>query len=270
VLSTGVKMAGLFDKQAKEYLKYRPTYPASWFSELASLTANHQLAWDVGAGNGQASVSIAEHYDRVIATDISKQQLELARKHPKVTYVLTPPVMTDEELTSIVGEGGSVDLVTVATAVHWFDLETFYSQVKRVLRKPGGVIAVWSYVSSSVSSAVDEMYRDFIESALPYVNLKRPYTLEGYRTLPFPFEPVLESGKGGEGNPVETEMEKDVTLDEYLGLFKSSAALTTAREKGVELLNESVLRRFRDAWGDENKTYTCKYRLHALVGRCPY
>jgi ubiquinone/menaquinone biosynthesis C-methylase UbiE len=261
-------MAGLFDKQAKEYLKYRPTYPASWFSELASLTANHQLAWDVGAGNGQASVSIAEHYDRVIATDVSKEQLELAQRHPKVTYSLAPPVMTDEELSSIVGEEGSVDLVTVATAVHWFDLETFYSQVKRILRKPGGVVAVWTYANRSVSSAVDAVFRDFVESAMPYANPKGRYALDGYRTLPFPFEPVLESGKGGEGNPMETDMEKEVSLDEYLGWFRSSSAVTTAREKGVELLNESVLRRFREAWGDENKTYNCKFRLHLLAGTC--
>jgi ubiquinone/menaquinone biosynthesis C-methylase UbiE len=263
-------MAGLFDKQAKEYLENRPTYPASWFSQLASLTANHQLAWDVGAGNGQASVSIAEHYDRVIATDISKQQLELARKHPKVTYVLSPPVMTDEELTSIVGEEGSVDLVTVATAVHWFDLETFYPQVKRVLRKPGGVIAVWTYVNPSVSPAVDAVSEDFFESTRPYWNPKIKSLLNGYRTLSFPFEAVLENGKGGEGNPVETDMEKEVSLDEYLGWFRSLSAVTIAREKGVELLNEGVLRRFREAWGDENKTYTCKYPLHLLAGRCLY
>jgi len=261
-------MAGQFDKQAKEYLKYRPTYPASWFSQLASLTANHLLAWDVGAGNGQASVSIAEHYDRVIATDISKEQIALAQRHPKVTYALASPVMTDEELSSIVGEEGSVDLVTVATAVHWFDLETFYSQVKRVLRKPGGVIAVWTYANRSVSSAVDEVFRDFIESARPYWNPRIRYVLEGYRTLPFPFEAVLENGKGGEGNPMETDMEKEVSLDEYLGWFRSSSAVTTAREKGVELLNESVLRRFREAWGDENKTYNCKFRLHLLAGTC--
>jgi len=165
-------MAGLFDKQAKDYLESRPTYPASWFSMLASLTANHQLAWDVGAGNGQASVSIAEHYDRVIATDTSKEQLELAQKHPKVKYALTAPVLTDEELCSIVGEEGSVDLVTVAMAVHWFDLETFYSQVKRVLRKPGGVIAVWGYLNPSVSPAVDALYKDFFESTMPYWNPK--------------------------------------------------------------------------------------------------
>jgi SAM-dependent methyltransferase len=260
-------MAGPFDKQAKEYSETRSGYPASLFSMLASLTANHQLAWDVGAGNGQASVSIAEHYDRVIATEISKEQLELAQKNPKVTYALTPPVMTDEELSSIVGEEGSVDLVTVAMAVHWFDLETFYSQVKRVLRKPGGVIAVWGYLNPSVSPAVDALYEDFFESTTPYWNPKIKYLFDGYRTLPFPFEPVLENGQGSEGHPMETaEMQRQVSLDEYLGLFKSWSAVTTAREKGVELLTEKVLRMFREAWGDENKIYTCKYQVYLLVG----
>jgi len=260
-------MAGLFDKQTKEYLESRPAYSASWFSMLASLTANHQLAWDVGAGNGQASVSIAEHYDRVIATDISKEQLQLALKHPKVTYALTRPVMTDEELFSIVGKEGSVDLVTVAAAVHWFDLETFYSKVKRVLRKPGGVIAVWTYANRSVNSAVDALCRDLMESARPYWNPGIRYVFEGYRTLPFPFEAVLENGKGGEGNPMETEMEREISFDSYVGWLKSSSAVTAAREKGIDLMNESVLRKFREAWGGESKTYTCKYPLYLLAGR---
>jgi len=262
-------MAGLHDKQAKEYSESRPTYPASWFSMLASLTANHQLAWDVGAGNGQASLSIAEHYDRVIATDISREQLNLARKHTKVTYALTPPVMTDEELSSIVGEEGSVDLVTVATAVHWFDLEPFYAQVKRVLRKPGGVIAVWSYWTPSISPAVDAVFKDFMESMKPYRNPRDQYVSEGYRTLPFPFKPVLENGQGGEGNPMEMEMNIQLSLDKFLELQKSSSAVATARGKGVDLLNEKVLRKFKEAWGDENTIYTCKLTVYMLVGTSP-
>jgi len=264
-------MAGSFDKQAKEYLEHRPTYSASWFSMLASLTANHQLAWDVGAGNGQASVSIADHYDRVIATDISKEQLELAPKHPKVTYAVTPPVMTDEELFSIVGEEGSVDLVTVATAVHWFDLDTFYSQVKRLLRKPGGVIAVWTYGRGSVSPAVDAVCAEFLESTVPYrqPNMETDMLMDGYRKLSFPFEPVLENGRGSEGNPLEMEMEIPLSLEKFLVLCNSANTVAAAREKGVDLLNEKVLRKFREAWGDENEIYTCKLPLYVLVGTLP-
>jgi len=241
------------------------------FSMLASLTANHQLAWDVGAGNGQASVSIAEHYDRVIATDRSKEQLGLARRHPKVTYAVTPPVMTDEELFSIVGEEGSVDLVTVATAVHWFNLDTFYSQVKRLLRKPGGVIAVWTYANLSVSPAVDAVCAEFLESTIPYRQPKMDIDIvkDGYMKLPFPFEPVLENGQGSEGNPLVMEMERELSLEKFLLSYKSSPTVVTAREKGVDLLNETVLRRFREAWGNENKIYTCKMPLYVLVGTLP-
>jgi ubiquinone/menaquinone biosynthesis C-methylase UbiE len=259
-------MAGLYSKQANEYSESTPTYPASWFSMLASLTPGHQLAWDVGAGNGQASLSIAEHYDRVIATDVSKEQLELAQNHSKVTYALTPPVMTDEELSSIVGEEGSVDLVTVATAVHWFDLETFYSQVKRVLRKPGGVIAVWTYFTPSISPAVDAVCKDLRESIMPYCDPRVQYAVKGYKTLPFPFEPVLENGRGREGNPIEMEMDIQLSLDKFLGFYKSSHLVAAAKEKGVELLNEKVWRRLKDAWGDENTIYTCKLPVYMLAG----
>jgi len=260
-------MAMLHDKQANEYSENRPTYPASWFSMLASLTANHQLAWDVGAGNGQASISIAEHYDRVIATDISKNQLEFAHKHQKVTFAVTPPVMTDEELFSTVGEEGSVDLVTVGTAVHWFDLDTFYSQVKRLLRKPGGVIAVWSYWTPTINPAVDAVCKDVWESTRPYWDPRLEYVAQGYRTLPFPFEPVLHTGQGSEGNPLELEMETELSLDKLLGFYKSSSPVVTAREKGVDILNEKVCTRLKEAWGDENMIYTCKLPVWMLIGK---
>ena len=205
----------------------------------------------------------------MISTNVSKEQLEMAQKHPKVTYAFTPPVMTDEELYSIVGKEGSVDLVTVATKVHWFDLETFYSQVKCVLRKPGGVIAVWTYWIPSINPAVDALSKDFLESTIPYLNPSLDYSRKGYRTLPFPFEPVLENGHGGEGNPMEMEMDVQFSLDKLLGYYQSSSSVAIARKKGVELLNEKVLRKLKEAWGDENMIYTCKLPVYMLVGKVP-
>ncbi|KAM3304755.1 hypothetical protein P3S67_011621 [Capsicum chacoense] len=135
-------MAGLFDNQAQLYSDARPTYPREWFSMLAKLTTHRSLAWDVGTGNGQAAIGVVEHYKKVIATDVSKDQLSHAWKHPRIQYIHTPLSMSDEELvSSIVGaDNYSVDLITVATALHWFDLPRFYSIVNRVLRKPGGIV----------------------------------------------------------------------------------------------------------------------------------
>eukprot|EP01018_Ginkgo_biloba_P025035 Gb_28342 [translate_table: standard] len=235
---------------------------------LASLTAHHHLAWDVGTGNGQAAVAIADHFDRVIATDISKQQLELAQKHSKVAYFLTPPILSHEELGSILGPEGCVDLVTVAMAVHWFDLDFFYSQVKRFLRKPGGVINVWCYDNPSISPAVDAVYEDFVQSTMSYWRPNNQYVFDHYRTLAFPFDPVLEKG-GVEGDPLVMEMQREVCLEGYLGLFRSWSAVIAAREKGVELLDEKILGDFRRAWGDVDKIFTCKYQLFLLAGTIP-
>lgn len=138
-------MAGLFDKQAEIYLQARPTYPPEWFSLFAERTTHHSLAWDAGTGNGQAAVAVANHYNQVIATDVSQAQLSFAKPHPKIKYLHTPLSMSDDELVTLLGGEGSVDLVIVATAIHYFDLDRFYNIVNRVLRKPGGLIAVWRY-----------------------------------------------------------------------------------------------------------------------------
>lgn len=47
-------MANLFLKQAKQYAATRPAYPPELFDFIASKTARHDLAWDVGTGSGQA------------------------------------------------------------------------------------------------------------------------------------------------------------------------------------------------------------------------
>lgn len=35
-----------------------PTYPPALFQKLASLTPQHDRAWDVGTGNGQAAITL--------------------------------------------------------------------------------------------------------------------------------------------------------------------------------------------------------------------
>ena len=94
------------------------------------------MAWDCATGNGQAAISLAQYFNKVIATDGSKQQLENAMQHPKVQYKIA---LAEESGI----ESNSIDLVTVAAAVHWLNFEKFYAEVNRVL-KPTGIIAIWS------------------------------------------------------------------------------------------------------------------------------
>uniref|UniRef100_A0A7N2MU68 Methyltransferase type 11 domain-containing protein n=1 Tax=Quercus lobata TaxID=97700 RepID=A0A7N2MU68_QUELO len=191
-------MAGLFDKQAEIYLDARPTYPSKLYSMVAALTPHRSLAWDVGTCNGQAAIAVAEHYDQVVGTDVSEAQLKLAMPHPRVRYLHTLLSITYDELVALIGGENSVDLVTVAQAVHWFDFPKLYSLVTRLIRKPGGIIVVWGYSDIVVSPIFDPVMKHFHETTLPYWNPKIQYIFDAYKTLPFPFESV---GLGCEGKP---------------------------------------------------------------------
>ncbi|KAG1346306.1 Embryo-abundant protein EMB-like [Cocos nucifera] len=254
-------MAGLFEKQAATYAVARPTYPKEWFAKLASLTAHHTLAWDAGTGNGQAAVSIAEHYEQVIATDVSEAQLNHAIPHPKVQYVHTPLSTPEPDLVSILGGEGSVDLVTVAQAVHWFDLSRFYYLVNRVLRKPGGVIAVWGY-NYNMSPLEDVMKRLF-ETTIPYWDPRAWHAFDRYRTLPFPFHGV---GFGSEGDPFWLDLEQDLTFDGFLGMLRSWSAVTTAGEQGVDLLSQEVVKELETGWGGSSVVRRVRYEAFMLAG----
>lgn len=256
-------MAGLFDKQVDLYADARPTYPSQWYSMLADRTLHHSLAWDVGTGNGQAAIGVAEHYERVIGTDISEAQLKRAMDHPRVTYHHTPLPFNDNQIVSLIGEENSVDLITVAQAVHWFDLPKFYSTVTRLLRKPGGVIAVWCYNDITVSPEFDSAMKRFHDTTLPYWHPNIRHVFDGYKTLPFPFESV---GLGCEGQPLALDIPKKLSCEMVLDMFRSWSAVVTARERGVELLGPSVVDELVTAWGGPNLVRSVTYKAFMRAG----
>lgn len=254
-------MAGLFTEQAAVYAAARPVYPKDLFAKLAALTAHRSLAWDVGTGNGQAAISVAEHFDSVLATDVSAEQLRHAVPHPKVRYLHTPDATPGDDLVAALGGEGCVDLITVAEAVHWFDLPAFYGVANRVLRKPGGVIAVWAY--NYRVSPIEDMMARFFHTTLPYRNSRARYVIDGYRNLPFPFDDV---GLGREGEPAGLDMEHETSFAGLVGMLRSSSAVTTARQQGVDLLDERAVKELEEEWGGASLIRKVTYMAFLLAG----
>jgi ubiquinone/menaquinone biosynthesis C-methylase UbiE len=122
-----------FATEAAKYAHLRPTYPDDLFAFLSTVVASRDVAWDCATGNGQATTHLASYFGRVIATDESAEMIAQAPRDPRIEYRVA-----EAEDSGI--DAHSVDLVTVATAIHWFDLSRFYAEVRRVVR-PGGVIA---------------------------------------------------------------------------------------------------------------------------------
>lgn len=240
-----------FSEQAKEYARHRPTYPAAMFAYLASLASATDLAWDCGTGNGQAAIALAEHFQRVIATDASKAQIENAFLHESVEYRIEP-----SESTTI--SNGTVDLITVGTAVHWFDFDLFYAEVRRV-SKPEAILAVWTYYFPVIDPAVDQWLEQFYWETLQGFWPERiRYLEERYKNLPFPFEEI---------QPPTFEMEARWGVDKMVGFLASWSAVRKLVEVKGEGYFEAQVKELEDLWGGKSREKRIRWPLHFRIGR---
>ncbi len=182
-----MKFKDHFSTGSPDYAAFRPTYSPALFAWLAGLCKRRELAWDCATGNGQAALELTHHFRQVIATDASAQQIAAAKPCPGVEYRVAAAEASGLEPIS-------VDLITVAQAVHWFALERFYAEAERVLR-PGGVIAVWGYGRLILPERLDQILAHFCADTIgPYWPPERALVDEGYRSLAFPFDEVPAPG----------------------------------------------------------------------------
>jgi SAM-dependent methyltransferase len=245
-----VSFADHFSDKSALYAAARPTYPAALFAAIAAASPGRDNAWDCATGSGQAAVGLAAHFGHVEATDASAQQVANALPHPRVRYTVQPAERTQFA-------DGTFDAVTVAQALHWFDLDRFYAEVRRVLR-PGGVIAAWAYDWSSVTPAVDRaLERHLLVKIKPYWPEQVNRMQSGFMQMPFPFSPVALPA---------VKIEVDWTLGQYLSYVETwSATRAYIAEHGRGVMDETATA-MRKAWG-EPEARTVTMPLHVRCGR---
>ncbi len=219
----------LYSKQAAGYRQYRPVYPLELYDYILRHVKGRESAWDCGTGNGQVAGALADYFQEVEATDISESQLKNAIDKDNVYYQLVRAEQTPFDKNTF-------DLITVAQAIHWFNFEAFYNEVRRVSKK-GAVLAVWGYglfrVNEEVDSIIDHFYKHTIGS---YWDTERRFIDEEYKTIPFPFPE--------EGEQKTFTISRQWTLEELEGFLKTwSAVQHYLKEKGdnpVKALIEQV------------------------------
>jgi SAM-dependent methyltransferase len=222
------------------YASARPTYPAALFDWLAAQSPARRSAWDVGCGNGQASCALAQRFERVIANDIAADQLAHAPNLANVTW----QVAAAEQVALA---PASIDLVLVAQALHWFDLGTFYPKVQRSLT-PRGVFAAVGYSGFRIDGDIDREFGvTLLDPLQPFWARGNAVLWNGYRELPFPFEPI-------EAPPMAIEL--DWTLAQLLSYVETWSAVKRMRtETGVDPM-APTRERLAPMWGEGERRVT--------------
>jgi SAM-dependent methyltransferase len=240
-----------FSPVAEQYASFRPSYPGELFDWLASVAPQRKLAWDCGAGSGQATAALAARFEQVRGTDISAAQLASAPALANVEYRVTPA-----EASGLPDH--SADLVTVAQALHWFDLPAFYTEVQRVL-KPQGVIAAWGYnrfliEQPELQKIIDNFY---VETIGPYWPAERVHVENEYRHLPFPFSRILTP---------RFSLHKEWPRDHLMGYLRSWSAVGRYQvANGIDPV-DALEKEIKLHW-PEGKSYWIEWPLFMHVGR---
>jgi SAM-dependent methyltransferase len=240
-----------FSGHASDYAQFRPVYPRALFEYLAGLTPGSEQAWDCATGSGQAAQVLTEYFKQVIATDASAQQIENAAPHPAIDYRVE-----SAESTSITDH--SVDLITVAQALHWFDFDAFFSECQRVL-KPGGILAVIAYSFLNIQTDIDDLLADFYHEVIgPYWPPERRHIDEAYASIPFPFETI---------KPPLFEMSRSWSLQELGGYLSTwSATQRYMHDQGNNPVTP-LLQQLETLWGSPETTKTVSWPLMLKIGR---
>jgi SAM-dependent methyltransferase len=240
-----------FSSVADAYRAFRPRYPAALFSWMAALAPRRDVAVDLGCGNGQAAVLLAEHFAEVIGVDPSAEQITRAEPHPRVRYLVAPAEQT--KLAT-----ASVDLAIAAQAFHWFAPEAFRRELERIAR-PGAVFVAGTYglcrVTPAIDAVVDRLYTDVLDAYWP---AERKHVDSGYRTLPFP---------AAEMDVPAFEISEEWLLAHFLGYLGTWSAVGAYRRANGHDPVSAIAHELRQAWGDTNATRPIRWPLAIRAGR---
>jgi len=226
------------DSMTSDYYKFRPAYIneirdiiLEYLKQVSGKPPPYDLMVDVGCGNGQATNLMAPYFKKVLASDISENQIRIGKAQNKFDHV-TYSVGRAEEIDV---EDRSVDMILSATAAHWFDLSQFFKEVTRVL-KPGGVLAIIGYslpkATPITSKGVMNDLTDFCTELLQkWMLFGEKFDRDGYEHVLTKYSKIFSS------IPTQKKQRSEVELDigqkslSFLkGIMRSSDCVQAYRE----------------------------------------
>ena len=185
----------------------------------------------------------------VIATDASEKQIANAQSHEIVEYRVA------HAENSGIGSK-AIDLIMVAQALHWFDLDCFYAEARRVL-KPDGVLAASAYNLLHIEKAIDEVVNRYYHEVVGAFWPPERALIEQFANLSFPFHEI---------DAPKFEMTASWDLDHLVGYLRTwSSTQRFIAVKGGDPVKE-ISDELGSAWGTPEQTRNVSWPLTLRVG----
>ena len=242
-----------FSSNNKEYSKFRPDYPKELYEFIIKHTQNQNSAWDCATGTGQAAAVLAEYFDIVYATDAAENQIKEAIQKPNIKY--TTALSNKSYL-----KENSIDLITIAQALHWFANDETYKEIKKVAKKDA-VIAAWCYTASweCEFKNIAEIWSEFYSIIRPYFSFGRHYIDEKYETILFPFKEIKTP---------KFFIKKQWGIYEiinYAGTF--SALKNYVKQTNTNPIEDFLIPALKKNWPENNNKIQINIPIHLKLGK---
>lgn len=240
-----------FNEGAENYAKHRPNYPSELAKALRDLCPGNQLAVEVGCGTGQFSHCLADHFDQVIATDLSKEQIKQATPHKTITFKCEPA-----EQISV--ENNKASLIVAAQAAHWFDLDEFYKEAKRIAVNKA-IIALLSYGILNIEGEADERFQKFYWQEIhEFWAPDREHVETGYKKFEFPFNEL---------SLPQTNIVCKWNFQQFIGYINTWSAMKTLKAKGADHIYKKFYEEMAMLWSEPEQAKTITWPISSRVGR---
>ena len=241
----------LFSDKAQLYAAARPRYPSALFSTIVKLAPSATCAWDCGTGNGQAAISLADHFETVFASDPSAEQIANAVPAGNVHYSVQRA-----EATTFSHQ--TFDAVCVAQALHWFKFDEFFTEVRRVA-KPGAIFCAWGYDWLRISQDFDRAFQESIlDVVAPFWAPQNGILWRGYADVRLPFERILLP---------PLQIESHWNFHQVMAYVRTWSAVRRCEAKSGLSFLVAAEQRLAPLWGPPEVERLVSMPLHTLAGR---